>query len=158
MKLRNSLVILTLLLFASIVTTSLADKPVGKLIVHDVSEGPFNGGWAKVVTSGTMILKAFDESTGLYTVSSHMIQKLLIYDQQGGELQAVVSINLNYVGTVTDLEGDDGPTENLYTGKMVVTMIVNWFAEGEAPMEDSHWVVWYEEGAVVKEIGFGEMP
>ena len=157
MKSRNlGLTVLTVFLFASIVTTSLGEKPLSKLVIHEVWEEPFNGGWAKVVMGGTMIVKDYDGE--YYDVTTHMIQKLLIYDSEGGNLQAVVSINLNYVGTVTDIEGNDDPTENMWTGVMTATLIVNWFVSETPPMEDSHWVVWYEEGNVVKSIGFGEMP
>ena len=135
-------------------------KP-GKLVEHYVSEEPFNGGWCKMVFHGTMIVKdEIPDDPTLYNVKVTMLQKFILYEYDGGDIVAVVKLTLQYVGKVTtfELPEDEDPTEAFYTGKMVVDVVVNVIGEMADAPENAHWVVWYEEGDVIKYNGFGELP
>lgn len=150
-----------ILLYISLLSTPVQATRPEKLVDTQVFEGPFDGGWCKAVVHGTMIVKG-TTSNGeltLYNVKVTMLQKFILYASEGGEIVAVVKVQLQYVGTVTTLEGGPDPTEAFYTGKMVADVVINEIKEGWLPPEkpdNSHWVVWYEEGASVREIGFGE--
>jgi len=154
-----SIPIVLLLCLSMTITVSQATKPQ-KLIEHQVFEAPFDSGWCKAVFHGTMIVKGVSNGDlTLYDVTVTMLQKLNLYSSEGGELVAVVKVQMQYTGTVTTLAGGEDPTEAFYTGKMVTDIVINEIQEGwllpDAP-ENSHWIVWYEQGEPIKAIGFGQ--
>lgn len=159
----TQLVLLSLLCLIAIPMVQ-AEKPE-KLVDHHVFEGHLEGiGWCKAVFHGTMIVKDEIEIVGeptLYDVKATMLQKFILYEEEGGDILAVVKLTLQYVGTVTtlDLPPEEPPTGAFYTGKMVVDVVVNVIADVDLDeMNNAHQVVWYEAGEPVKSRGHGEIP
>jgi len=157
----TKLVLLSLLCLVAIPMVR-AEKPY-KLIVHEVYEGGFPlppedpTAWCKAVLHGTMINKGVVPEEG-YNVVMYMLQKIILYEYEGGDIVAVLKLNMHYVGTVTDFESEK-PFETLHTGKLVLDIVLNELKEGILPQDkpqQSHWVVWYEDCEVDKYKGFGE--
>jgi hypothetical protein len=150
--------LLLLMLCSMCVSTAQAAKPE-KLVEHEVYEGTFDGMWCKAVMHGTMIVKGMIGDN--IDVKVTMLQKIVLYEYEGGPIIAVLKLTLHYVGTVTTLDGGEDPTEAFYTGKMVADVVLNEIQEGLLPEnkpEDAHYVVWYEAGVAVKGRGFGPLP
>jgi len=127
------------------VPIALAAKP-GKLIEHEVYDGPFNGGWCKSVKHGTIILHGMEGE--LNDVTIFRLEKIILYTEEKGEIIAILKMNMNYHGTVTTLDGD-GPFDTLWTGKIVLDIVLIELIEGMLPddaPETMHVVMWFEEG------------
>lgn len=156
----TQLILLSLLCLVAIPMVQAA-KPV-KLLTHEVYEGVFPlppeepTAWCRAVIHGIIIKKG--QIDGYDDVKATMLQKFILYDSEGGERLAIVKITLQYVGTITGFDSNGDLTEAFYTGKMVVDMVVNVIGEMADAPENSHYVVWYEEGEPVKSNGFGELP
>ena len=137
------------LLFVSSMSTVQAAKP-GKLVEHEVYDGPFDSGWCKAVMHGTMIVHRVEEDGNgfLYDVTIHMLQKLILYTEENGDIVAILKMTMNYRGTVITLDGN-GPFEALWTGKLVLDIVLNELIEDVLPPdkpETMHVVMWVEEG------------
>lgn len=130
----------------------------GRLVAHGVYDMPFDDGWCKAVTHGVMVVKGYDGE--LYDVKTTMLQKIILYTEERGNIVAILKMTMQYVGTITALENGD-PFENLYTGKAVLSVVLIELIEGILPEdkpETMHFVVWFEEGNPVRWKGKPPLP
>lgn len=107
--------------------------------------------YIEMLTHSVMVVKSYDmiEETARVSISTTMHERL--YDNEGN-LVAIAKIQMHYVGTMKE-EGQ------IWTGKTVIDWIINLMEDVALPVPPDlkgHWVIWYEEGNPVKEIGFGE--
>ena len=97
------------------------------------------------------VIKSYDVADETILVSISTTQNQHLYDSEGN-LVAVAKIHQSYVGTMK--------AGQMWTGKMVIDWTINLMEDITLPLPPDlkgHSVVWFEEGIVVKEIGFGQL-
>ena len=149
---------LTLLsvLIVSQVAIVQAAQPMEKMVFTDHRDDYFGDLYAKGINHVTIIIK--DELEGAYEAVYNGLQQFRLYeviDSELGNLVAILKIQMKYVGTL-ELEEPEGFIP--LTGKMILTWVLNIFGDITLPDIEphGHWVIWYENGDIVKEKGFGE--
>lgn len=144
MKGRMVLPILVLLLLS--VASVQAGKPEGKLVAieHFVIEDPEMTviGFQKV----TLIIHSIEEEVFYNSMIAVITGRIYVE----GELVGTVKVSLCYTGTMTGAMDADP-----ITGRMTYSLQSTGLAEDI--FGDGHWVIWYEDGESVREIGEGEI-
>lgn len=164
MKLRIlSLTMVTMILLASIMMTSLAEKPVIREITTVVLDGPYPEDkpefYAKGVLHGVLVGVVQDD---VLRAKVNMIQKINIYHlvdgDEAGDFVAILNMELQYSGTV---EPNDGLV--MITGTYSGTWVIVLLEDVELPIPEEatlkgHITRIYRDGEVVKEILIGVPP
>ena len=153
---------IVLLLCLSMITVAEAKQPLEIMRETGHVDEPFGEPtpefYAKGVLHSILVVKSYNEGEEVFDVVGSSVQALRLYELLGsnpeyypGEFLANLNIKMSYAGTVK-------PDFNVYwTGKLVLHWVINTDIELPEGLDvRGHWVIWYEEGDVKKEIGFGE--
>ncbi|MFX1537338.1 MAG: hypothetical protein ACFFDI_24280 [Promethearchaeota archaeon] len=137
-----------LLIIPSIVGVKAA-KPIERMIETTHFEGtdiiiPL---YVRGVSHVTLVVKNVQDDEFL-DVTMTIFEHYLIYEYKGGELLSVLRSSMSYQGTI---KGDMLP----FTGKLVMSWV---FTHNIADVQDphGHWVIWYENGLIIRSIGYGQ--
>ena len=102
-----------------------------------------------------VVEKSYDENEDTYFVSFSQITQGYLYDADGKPV-ARTTQRVSYTGT------RKGSTlGQFWTGQLVHGWVTNLFEEVpliDMPDLKGHWVMWFENGDVIREIGSGELP
>ena len=143
MKRVGTFSVLVLLILCLVVTPTIqAAKPLEKYV--DIEHFEEDG--AKGIMKVTVIVYGVED--GVYHISMTAVVSARMYS--GGEVVGTVKVSMHYRGTSTGTLDAE-----LITGKL--TYELSSTGQAESAFGDGHWVIWYEEGEPVREIGRGEL-
>lgn len=134
-----------LLLCLSIVPVTVYGTKPEKLVEIAPFEKEYNGVLVKGKQKVTVIIY---DSTTVFDVSLTAVVTRRCYID--GELVGTVKVSVHYRGTITSPLGGE-----LITGKMTYSLSSTGQADDD--IGDGHWVIWYEDGEVVRDIGSGNL-
>ena len=133
--------VVALLLVCSMIATTQAVKPLEKYVdVEHFEEDGFKG-----IMKITLIIKSVED--GYATVSATALISGV------NPTKGTMKVTISYTGT-TDLSGG-GMFGTPYTGILRYSLVST--GEADDVFGDGRWVIWYEEGEVVREIGSGNL-
>lgn len=133
----------TLILCSSMGTAvAQATKPLYKLVdIEDIELDDVKG-----IMKVTVIV--FNQEDTVYDVSLTAVISGRMYID--GTLAGTIKVSMHYKGTITSPLGGDP-----ITGKL--TYDLSSTGRAEDVFGDGHWVIWYEDGGIEREIGRGEL-
>ena len=136
-------VLALLLLSVSIVQ---AEKPVGRYI--DI-EHFVTGDGARGLQKVTVIVHKVEDGVFYNTMTVVIAGRM--YDTEG-QLVGTLKVTLHYTGTMTGIMDADA-----ITGMMIYSMTSTGLLDELSEFGDGHWLIWFENGEVVEQRGWGNL-